>query len=242
MLRWFILVALIAACTELRSAAVDGPENAPRASGESESPPSASESDGAAPSGEGVDASACATCSDASCGDACAPSCGPCANTETCVVAEGRASCAPATIIWELDGQTVARYASFEATYTPSTSKYWVSFPWWGRNVSLFFDQDAGTGTIASCSGGRGHTMTFNTLDNSYALLGALPSRWKGLVFVGCGVQSSGDVVTALDATLTHVSPARIAGTYEVIVVGHGAREGSTLRVRGVFDVTPSQP
>ena len=61
--------------------------------------------------------------------------------------------------------------------------------------------------------------------------------RW--LTFSSCGVQNSGDTVTGLDMTITSVSPARIAGTYDIIVQGAGARAGSTLHVHGVFDVPP---
>jgi hypothetical protein len=82
--------------------------------------------------------------------------------------------------------------------------------------------------------------MTLGTSDNSWSELDALPLRWKNLVFTSCGVQSSGDTVTARDLTITTVSPARVAGTYEFVVQGAGPRAGSTLRVHGVFDVAPT--
>jgi hypothetical protein len=113
-------------------------------------------------------------------------------------------------------------------------------FPYWGRNVQGYLPPNPATGTLASCPSGGAATLSLITSDNSWADLGALPARWKNLSFVSCGAQSSGDVVTAKDLTITSVSPARVAGTYEIVVQGAGPRAGSTLRVRGSFDVTPT--
>ncbi len=145
----------------------------------------------------------------------------------------------PPTIVWEVDGVVVASLTTFEAFYIVSQGTYGMDFPHWGRSIQAWLPKDPVPGTIVSCPTGGTGNLSLITSDNSYAGLGALPDRWKNLTFVSCGAQNGGDVVTARDLIITTVSPARIAGSYEILVQGAGVRAGSTLRVHGVFDVAP---
>jgi hypothetical protein len=167
-----------------------------------------------------------------------ADACGVCRASEACVDRGGTATCEPATIVWEVDGVVVTKMATYEAFYTASTSTTALFFNHYGRNIQISFT-GAPTGPVTQCPEGGGASLGLITSDNGWAKLEALPARWKGLIFTACGEQSSGDVVTARDLTLTSASPARVAGHYEILVQGAGPRAGSTLRVRGVFDVTP---
>ncbi len=185
-------------------------------------------------------AEACtASCAGRSCGLVCDASCGTCAAAEVCDTNETSATCKAPTIVWEVDGTRVVAYASAEAFYAPSAGSTTIFFPYFGRNVSITVPSDATAGPLTSCPS-NAVVVTLMTSDNAWAGLDALPARWRGLVFTLCGASTGGDVVTARDVTLTHVSPARIAGHYEILVQGKGAREGSTLRVRGVFDLVPT--
>ncbi len=192
----------------------------------------------------GVDAGsdACTpSCSGRTCGldPTCGVSCGTCPSTLACATTSTNAACAAPTIVWEVDGVVVTQLATFESFYYPSQGTYGVDFPHWGRSVQAWTPQNPTPGTIVSCPAGGPGTLSLITSDNSYADLGALPARWKNLTFVSCGAQSSGDTVTARDLTITSVSPARIAGSYDILVQGAGPRAGSTLHVHGVFDLVP---
>jgi hypothetical protein len=167
-----------------------------------------------------------------------ADACGVCKASEACTDKGGTASCEPATIVWEVDGVVVSKMASYEAFYTASTGTTSLFFNHYGRNVQISFT-GAPTGPVTQCPEGGSASLGLITSDNGWAKLEALPARWKGLTFTACGEQGSGDVVTARDLTLTNASPARVAGHYEILVQGAGPRAGSTLRVHGVFDVTP---
>lgn len=208
--------------------------------------------DGGARDGSGstgdADASSCSnaavTCANRACGKdpiCTSVACGECGPSEACVETTTGAACKAATIIWEVDGVVVTKKATHEAFFTASTGNVGLYFPYWGRNVSINLPVTAGTGMLASCPSTYTATVALTTSDNSWADLGALPSRWKDLVFTTCGAQAAGDVVTARDVMIMSLSPARIAGTYEIIVQGGGPRAGSTLRVHGSFDVTPGK-
>jgi hypothetical protein len=190
----------------------------------------------------GTGADACVSnCAGRTCGadPVCGASCGVCQSTEACATSASGARCSAPTIVWEVDGVVVAQMATFEAFYTPSQGTYSIEFPHWGRSVQAWTPANPTPGTQVSCPDGGPGSLGLITSDNSYAGLDALPARWKNLTFVSCGVQSSGDVVTARDLIVTSVSPARIAGSYDIMVTGEGPRAGSSLHVHGVFDVAP---
>jgi hypothetical protein len=163
-----------------------------------------------------------------------------CVAPKICVKNDAGGRCEVPTIRWFVDNVLVAEYATHEALYFAASSAYFLGFPYYGRSVQLNLPSAVATGNVLSCPGSGPVSLSLVTSDNSFAGLDSLPSRWKGLVFTSCGPQSSGDQVTALDVTISSVSPARVAGSYEIIVKGAGARANSTLRVTGVFDVAPT--
>jgi hypothetical protein len=218
-------------------------------------PPGGSSDDGAAPAIDASppndareaevpspDAGCAPACAGRACGKdpACGTTCGVCPQGQACDETSSAVSCKPATLTWEVDGVVVAEFATFEAYYTTSQDAYALDFPHWGRSIQIGLPAHPSTGTLASCPSGGSASLALITSDNSWAGLDALPLRWKNLIFASCGAQSSGDTVTARDLTITAVSPARVAGTYDVVVEGAGPRAGSTLHAHGVFDIAPT--
>lgn len=166
-----------------------------------------------------------------------------CAAPKICVEGDAGSRCEVPTIRWYVDGVLVAQYATHEGLYTASSSvPYYLAFPFYGRNISLTLPATVGTGNVLSCPSSGPVELSLNTSDNGFAGLSALPARWKGLILTRCGTSAAGDQVMARDVTLSVVTPARVAGTYEFIVQGAGPRAGSTLRVTGAFDVAPVAP
>lgn len=234
-------IAVVAACTDLRSAADTGSdtrtpsEDAPAGDGGTE----ALGGDAALDAG----GAACTpSCTLRACGKdpVCGMSCGTCEANEACEVRDAGSSCEAITILWELDGNVVAKLTTHEVFASGGAQT--LFFPHYGRNVTLTVAAGGATGKISDCTAEKDGVLTLNSLDNGYTGLAALPAAWKGQIWAGCGAQSSGDTVIARDASLTANGPTRIAGTYELVVQGGGDRAGSVLKVRGAFDVTPASP
>lgn len=231
--------AVLAACTSLRAAVDDADAGA---EGEG---PVARDQDATAPLDSGPvvstnDGGRCVpSCGGRLCGrdTTCDASCGACSAAEVCDESATGAACRAPTIEWLVDGTRVAGKASAEAWYFAASGTYAVMFPENGRNVQINVPAGAAAGSLTSCPGSA--AVSLSTGDNSWSGLDALPLNWKNLLFTTCGASTSGDTVVARSVTFTQLSPARMAGSYEWIVVGKGLREGSTLRVRGAFDVAP---
>ncbi len=236
----FTFTAALLACGSLKAAedvpAPDGEDDAATDGAVTTAETASDASDPAKP-----DAPCTPSCTARKCGPdpVCGTPCGMCSAAEVCEQSDASSACKAPTIVWEVDGTRVAAFATAEALHYASDGSYQLFFPYWGRNVQIFVPAGATAGPLTSCPS-NAVSVSLTTSDNSWAGLGTLPARWKNLTFVSCGATTDGDVVTARDVSLTQVSPARIAGSYEIVVQGKGAREGSTLRVRGVFDVAPT--
>lgn len=232
------LLAVVVACGSLKAADEGSGDAGPAAE---DAGPTSSLEDAAPPVDSAKPTSCTPTCTGRTCGadPTCDASCGTCSASEVCASTPTAASCKAPTIVWEVDGTRVAALASYEAIYAQNSGTYQLMFPGAGRSVQIYVPANPSPGPLTSCPS-NAVPVSLITSDNGWAGLDALPARWKNLIFTACGASSTGDVVTARDVTLTQASPARVAGTFEILVQGKGTREGSTLRVHGAFDVVPT--